>query len=324
MPSHSSAGTFKLFVGNLADKTTAAELRPLFEKYGKVVECDVVKNYGFVHMEKEEHGRDAISNLNGFMVDDSAIKVEAATSRKGPHTATVKIFVGNLTDNTKAPEVRELFAKFGTVVECDIVRNYGFVHMDSTDNVAEAVRELNGHVIDGQPMKVQMSTSRVRQRPGMGDSEMCYRCGRGGHWSKECTKGLGGPSNGFRGPMFGRDHYPPPPPPPAFFRDRMFREGGLYDGMYDRRGYESDMYDRRYPVPPRGREYPPLPPGLRGARDAFPPPPLRSPSADYDRGYEMYSRRSPPSAAAARYSDDLPLASYSLNISPVETWSLKR
>lgn len=32
----------------------------------------------------------------------------------------------------------------------------------------------------------------------------------------------GGPSNGYRAPMFGRD-YPPPPPPPAFFRDRMFR-----------------------------------------------------------------------------------------------------
>lgn len=48
-------------------------------------------------------------------------------------------------------------------------------HMDASDNVADAVRDLNGHVIDGQPMKVQMSTSRVRQRPGMGDSEMCYR-----------------------------------------------------------------------------------------------------------------------------------------------------
>lgn len=48
MPSFSSAGTFKLFVGNLADSTTAAGLRPHFEKYGKVVECDVVKNYGFV------------------------------------------------------------------------------------------------------------------------------------------------------------------------------------------------------------------------------------------------------------------------------------
>lgn len=87
-------------------------------------------------MEKEDQGRDAITNLNGFVVDDNAIKVEAATSRRGPLSTTVKIFVGNLTENTKAPEVRELFNKYGTVVECDIVRNYGFV-------VSMCVRKFN-------------------------------------------------------------------------------------------------------------------------------------------------------------------------------------
>lgn len=48
MPGFSSAGTFKIFVGNLSDKTVSADIKPLFEKYGKVVECDVVKNFGFV------------------------------------------------------------------------------------------------------------------------------------------------------------------------------------------------------------------------------------------------------------------------------------
>jgi len=44
--------------------------------------------------------------------------------------------------------------------------------------VNDAIKELNGFVVDGQPMKVQISTSRVRQRPGMGDPEQCYRYGR--------------------------------------------------------------------------------------------------------------------------------------------------
>lgn len=47
-------------------------------------------------------------------------------------------------------------------------------HLDSTD-VNKCVEELNGTMVDGQPMKVQISTSKVRQRPGMGNPEQCYR-----------------------------------------------------------------------------------------------------------------------------------------------------
>lgn len=35
-------------------------------------------------------------------------------------------------------------------------------------------------------MRVQLSTSRLRTAPGMGDKNGCYRCGKEGHWSKEC------------------------------------------------------------------------------------------------------------------------------------------
>ena len=38
----------KLFIGNLPDSgiVTNEMVRPMFETYGKVTECEVIKNYG--------------------------------------------------------------------------------------------------------------------------------------------------------------------------------------------------------------------------------------------------------------------------------------
>lgn len=86
------------------------------------MECDVVKNYGFVHFQNETDAREAIANLNGYVINGNAIKVENAKSRRAANTNTTKIFVGNLTEKTRSPEVRTLFEKYGTVLECDVIR----------------------------------------------------------------------------------------------------------------------------------------------------------------------------------------------------------
>jgi hypothetical protein len=38
----------KLYIGNIPETCRRMDLQKLFENYGKVVECDIVKNYGFV------------------------------------------------------------------------------------------------------------------------------------------------------------------------------------------------------------------------------------------------------------------------------------
>lgn len=260
--------SFKFFIGNLADKTLATDLRPLFEKFGSIVECDVVKNYGFVLMEiTDDQGQEAIKELNGHTVNGNSIKVEAAKNKRA--TQTTKIFVGNLTDKTRAPEVRELFGDYGSVVECDIVRNYGFVHLECTGDVHEVINKVNGRLVDGQPIKVQVSTSRVRSKPGMGNPEQCYRCGRSGHWSKECPRLMSDRRGGGGYPRgIPRDAYPPPPPfgfrDPYEYYDR-YNEREFFERRYS--GGVGNGSGRDYMPPSRG-PMPPVPIGAGGGGGA--------------------------------------------------------
>ena len=50
----------KIFVGNIADGVSSEMLRNMFAEYGKVTECDVLGNYGFVHMETDQEAEVAI------------------------------------------------------------------------------------------------------------------------------------------------------------------------------------------------------------------------------------------------------------------------
>merc|ERR1712223_1310553 len=66
----------KIWVGNLEGKITADDLRPLFEKYGTVTECECMGKFAFVHMETEAEVNEAVKELNGHLVKDRNIKVE--------------------------------------------------------------------------------------------------------------------------------------------------------------------------------------------------------------------------------------------------------
>ncbi|XP_034021147.1 RNA-binding protein 4.1-like [Thalassophryne amazonica] len=171
----------KIFVGNLAPVTTADEVRALFSQYGKVRECDVLKNFGFVHMSDKAEADEAIRNLGNYELNGQPMNVELSRGKPRPST---KLHVGNIACTNQ--ELRAKFEEYGTVLECDIVKNYAFVHMERYEDAMEAINRLDNTAFKGKLMSVKLSTSRLRSEPGMGDKLGCYRCGQKGHWSKEC------------------------------------------------------------------------------------------------------------------------------------------
>src|SRR5215218_8467734 len=80
----------------------------------------------------------------------------------------MKLYVGNLSFNTSAQDLTELFAAVGTVQSTNIIedretgrsRGFGFVEMSSKEEGQNAISTLNAKEIDGREMIVNEAKPR--------------------------------------------------------------------------------------------------------------------------------------------------------------------
>ena len=78
-----------LYIGNLNYNTTSATLSKLFEKYGEVASVNIIidratgrsRGFGFVEMAEESAAAQALSEMNGRMVDGRPITVQEANPK---------------------------------------------------------------------------------------------------------------------------------------------------------------------------------------------------------------------------------------------------
>lgn len=87
-----------------------------------------------------------------------------------------RLYVGRLSYSTTEEELRELFAKFGSVESATIVkdkysgrsRGFGFVEMSSHSEAQEAIKRLNGTMLGDRQIVVNEATSRDNRGGGRG------------------------------------------------------------------------------------------------------------------------------------------------------------
>ena len=80
----------KIYVGNLAYRTTEDDLRAAFEPYGTVTSVDVItdretgrsKGFGFVEMPENDEAQKAIDALNEQELGERTLKVNEARPRQ--------------------------------------------------------------------------------------------------------------------------------------------------------------------------------------------------------------------------------------------------
>jgi arginine/serine-rich splicing factor 4/5/6 len=77
-----------------------------------------------------------------------------------------RLFVGKLPEKTSQEDLTVLFSKVGSVAQVDVKSGYGFVYFENPTDAHEAVVQLNGHLIDEQPIVVEHARTSNRDSRG--------------------------------------------------------------------------------------------------------------------------------------------------------------
>ncbi|KAI3689403.1 hypothetical protein L2E82_47359 [Cichorium intybus] len=148
-----------------------------------------------------------------------------------------RCFIGNLSWSTSDRDLKEAFKKFDHLVDAKVVmdrssgrsRGFGFVTFDDEKSMEDAIEAMNGIDLDGRPISVDKAqpnqggggrdrdSGRDRDRDrgrdrgrdrdyggggggggGRGSGGDCFKCGKPGHFARECPSGEGGSRGGGR------------------------------------------------------------------------------------------------------------------------------
>lgn len=82
---------------------------------------------------------------------------------------STKLYIGNLSFSTVEEQVRDAFAEFGRVTSVSLIidratgrsRGFGFVEYDSPDSAQQAIDSMNGAMLDGRALTVNIARDRA-------------------------------------------------------------------------------------------------------------------------------------------------------------------
>ncbi|KAL6880079.1 hypothetical protein ACP4OV_011644 [Aristida adscensionis] len=175
-----------------------------------------------------------------------------------------RIFVGGLSWDTTERTLERTFNQYGKVIEAQVVverdtgrsRGFGFVTFSEPRAVDAAIRGMHNGELDGRNISVNKAQPRMNNDAGYGygggggaytggarggyrsgsdvvpaGSDECFKCGRSGHWARECPYADGARTGRYS-------------PPPARYAGGTGGRGDRFGGS-DRFAsrYDDDRYD---------------------------------------------------------------------------------
>ncbi|KAG8179290.1 hypothetical protein JTE90_024139 [Oedothorax gibbosus] len=107
-----------------------------------------------------------------------------------------KVYVGELGNSGTRHELEDAFSYYGPLRNVWVARNppgFAFVEFEDNRDARDAVRALDGKVLCGRRVRVELSSGKSRSSyrppPRGNPDERCYECGERGHYARDCKGG---------------------------------------------------------------------------------------------------------------------------------------
>jgi len=105
------------------------------------------------------------------------------------------LFIGNLSYDVREREIEDFFAYYGRIARIDMKRGYCFLEFEDKRDAEDALRE-DGVTFSGSKISVEWAKS---ERRHAANPDECFRCGRTGHWARDCPEDGGSGRRSGRG-----------------------------------------------------------------------------------------------------------------------------
>ncbi|GIY64014.1 polyadenylate-binding protein 1 [Caerostris extrusa] len=183
-PSLRKSGVGNVFIKNLDKTIDNKAMYDTFSAFGNILSCKVAtdeegnsKGYGFVHFETEEAANNAISKVNGMLLNGRKVFVGKFVPRKERERLMgekarlfMNVYIKNFGEDLNDDKLKEMFEKYGKITsakdEAGKVKGFGFVSFEEPENAEKAVEELNGKEFNGRTLYVgraQKKSERVAE-----------------------------------------------------------------------------------------------------------------------------------------------------------------
>jgi len=184
-PSLRKSGVGNVFIKNLDRSIDNKAMYDTFSAFGNILSCKVCtdqhfvsKGYGFVHFETEEAAQNAITKVNGMLLNGKKVFVGKFIPRKERERLMgdkarkfTNVFIKNFGDELDEEKLFCLCEKFGKITSHKIMmaddggkKGFGFVAYENPESAESCVDELNGMEINGRNLYVGRAQKKAERQ----------------------------------------------------------------------------------------------------------------------------------------------------------------